>query len=313
MKKMFFALFAVLAMASCSNEEVIELNREQIAFGEVFVDNATRADYSSELIQQFNVYGTVTGTVTGHQNPVALFGGNGAIVKRNNKAYGVAWDCDETEHWIPGADYQFEAVVDGTIADGKIAYTIDANPDSDGVNDLLYAKEVVNDATATQGLVEFNFTHLLSKVGFSFTNGVTDNTAYTFVVTDVSFKGHDTEGTYTISTSKWDDVITASSAALSFGAAGAVVNATKVYASETHQIIPGNQTLAIAITYDIIYNGNMMSEGVTTTKNLTHPFEQNKVYNIAVKLPAPGNPIQFSVDETNGVGGWLDGGEAEVQ
>lgn len=313
MKKILFAVLALAAMASCSKEYTVDYNKQAIAFGEVFVDNATRADYSSELIQQFNVYGTVTGTVTGHQNPVALFGGDGAVVSRGDKAYGVAWDCDETEHWIPGANYQFEAVVDGTIADGKIAYTIDANPDSDGVNDLLYATKEVNNATATQGLVEFNFTHLLSKVGFSFTNGVTDNTAYTFVVTDVSFKGHDTEGTYTISTSKWDDVITASSAALSFGAAGAVVDATKVYASETHQIIPGNQTLAITITYDIFYNGNMMSEGVTTTKNLTHPFEQNKVYNIAVVLPAPGNPIQFSVDETNGVGGWLDGGEAEVQ
>jgi hypothetical protein len=178
---------------------------------------------------------------------------------------------------------------------------------------LLYAKEVVNDAAADQGIVKFTFTHLLSKVGFSFTNGVTDNTAYTFVVTDVSFKGYDTEGTYTISAGTWDNDIAASSAALSFGAAGTVVDATKVYASTTHQIIPGNQTLAITITYDIFYNGNMMSEGVTTTKNLTHTFEKNKVYNIAVELPAPGNPIQFSVNETNGVGGWLDGGEAEVQ
>ena len=313
MKKILCAVLALAAMASCSKEYTVDYNKQAIAFGNVFVDNATRADYSSPstLIKQFNVYGTVTGTAD-PAGTVALFGGNGAVVSRGDKAYGVAWDCDETEHWIPGADYQFEAVVDGTITDGKIEYTIGADPDNDGVNDLLYAEKEVNDATATQGLVEFNFTHLLSKVGFSFTNGVTDNNAYTFNVTDVSFKGHDTEGTYTISTGKWDEDITTSTTALSFGAAGAVVDTT-VFAPTTHQIIPGEQTLAITITYDIVYNGETMSQGVTTTKNLTHPFDQNKVYNIAVVLPAPGNPIQFSVDETNGVGAWVDGGQANVQ
>ncbi len=289
----------------------MEAPRQAIAFGDVFVDNATRADYSSNSIKikQFNVYGTVTGTA----GTVALFDGDGAVVSRGDKNYGEAWSCTETEHWIPGADYVFEAVVDGTITDGKIAYTIGANPDTDGVNDLLYAKEVVNDATADQGIVKFTFTHLLSKVGFSFTNGVTDNDAYTFNVKGVSFTGHDTNGTYTTTTGAWDNNVTASATALSFGAAGAVVDATKVYAPTTHQIIPGNQTLAITITYDIVYNGETMSEGVTTTKSLTHEFEKNKVYNIAVVLPAPGNAIQFSVNETNGVGAWVDGGEAEVE
>ena len=261
----------------------MEAPRQAIAFGDVFVDNATRADYSSNsnLIKQFNVYGTVSA----NGNTVDLFGGNGAVVSRGDKAYGVAWSCTESEYWIPGANYQFEAVVDGTINNGEIAYTIGANPDTDGINDLLYAKKEVNNASATQGLVEFNFTHLLSKVGFSFTNGVTDNNAYTFNVKDVSFTGHDTDGTYTISTEKWDNNVTASATALSFGAAGAVAKNT-AKAPTTHQIIPGEQTLAITITYDIIYNGQTMSPNVTTTKSLTHEFEKNKVYNIAVVLRA---------------------------
>lgn len=287
----------------------MEAPRQAIAFGDVFVDNATRVDYSNaNALQGFNVYGTVSA----NGNTVDLFGGNGAVVSRGDKAYGVAWSCDESEYWIPGANYQFEAVVDGTINNGKIAYTIGANPDTDGINDLLYAKKEVNDASATQGLVEFTFTHLLSKVGFSFTNGVTDNNAYTFKVKDVSFTGHDTDGTYTISTEKWDNNVTESTTALSFGAAGAVVN-TKVNAPTTHQIIPGEQTLAITITYDIVYNGQTMRPNVTTTKSLTHTFEKNKVYNIAVVLPAPGNKIEFSVDETNGVDAWVDGGEAKAQ
>lgn len=307
--KRIFVIFALAAtLVGCAKEDIISIDRQAIAFGDTFVDNATRADYSSSNIKQFNVYGTVTG----NENTVALFGGDGAVVKSNNKAYGVAWDCSVTEYWIPGADYVFEAVVDGTISNGTIAYNIGSNPDSDGVNDLLYATKTVESAVANQGLVEFTFTHLLSKVGFTFTNGVTANTAYTFNVTDVSFTGHDTEGTYTISTGKWDKNVTASGTALSFGVPGVVAN-TAVAAPTTHQIIPGTQTLNVTVTYDIVYNGTTMSTGVTATKELAHTFEQNKVYNISVVLPAPGKPIEFSVEETNGVGAWTDGGSKELQ
>ena len=308
MKKIFTILALAATLASCAKEDIISIDRQEIAFGDTFVDNATRADYSTSNINQFNVYGTVTG----NGNTVALFGGNGAVVSRNNKEYGVAWDCSETEYWIPGAKYVFEAVVDGTINNGTITYTIGSNPDSDGVNDLLYATETVGSATADQGLVKFTFTHLLSKVGFTFTNGVTANTAYTFKVTAVSFTGHDTTGTYTISSGEWDKAVTASGTALSFGVPGVVAN-TAVAAPTTHQIIPGTQTLNVTVTYDIVYNGTTMSTGVTATKELAHTFEQNKVYNISVVLPAPGKPIEFSVEETNGVGAWTDGGSKELQ
>ena len=308
MKKIFTILALAATLASCAKEDIISIDRQEIAFGDTFVDNATRADYSSSNIKQFNVYGTVTG----NGNTVALFGGDGAVVSRNNKAYGVAWDCTDTEYWIPGAKYVFEAVVDGTISNGTIAYTIGSNPDSDGVNDLLYATETVESAVANQGLVEFTFTHLLSKVGFTFTNGVTANAAYTFNVTDVSFSGHYTTGTYTISTGKWDEAVTASGTALSFGTPGAVTNKA-VAAPTTHQIIPGAQTLNVTVTYDIVYNNTTMSTGVKITKELTHTFEKNKVYNISVELPAPGKPIEFSVEETNGVGAWADGGSKELE
>ena len=60
MKKILFAVFALAALASCTNNEVIELNQQAIAFGDVFVDNATRADYSQagKLVGSFKVYGT---------------------------------------------------------------------------------------------------------------------------------------------------------------------------------------------------------------------------------------------------------------
>ena len=304
MKKFFIAIVALAAAVSCSNDDIISIDRQAIGFGNPFVNNSVRADYSASTIKQFNVYGTV--------NNVALFGGDGAVVSSNNKAYGVAWDCKETEYWIPGANYVFEAVVDGAISGGKITFNVGDDVDNDGVSDLLYATETVTNAAADQGVVKFNFSHLLSKVGFKFTNGVTANAAYTFNVTGVSFTGHDTIGTYTISTGAWDETVSASSAALSFGAAGAVA-ATAVNAPTTHQIIPGEQTLAVTVTYDIVYNGTTVKTGVEVKKSLTHDFAKGNVYTIVVELPAPGQPIQFSVEETNGIDAWTGGTANELK
>ena len=303
MKKFFVAIFAIAAATACSNNDIISIDRQAIGFGNPFVENSVRADYSASTIQQFNVYGTV--------NNVALFGGDGAVVSSDDKAYGVAWNCYETEYWIPGANYVFEAVVDGAISSGKISFNVGDDVDNDGVSDLLYATETVTNAAADQGIVKFNFSHLLSKVGFKFTNGVTANGAYTFNVTGVSFTGHDTTGTYTISTGKWDETVSASSTDLSFGAAGAVA-ANAVNAPTTHQIIPGKQTLNVIVTYNIVYNGTTIKENVEVKKSLTHDFAKGNVYTIVVELPAPGQPIQFSVEETNGVGAWGNGVDVDL-
>jgi len=308
MKKFFIAIAAIATAISCSNDDIISIDRQAIGFGNPFVENSVRADYSASTIQQFNVYGTVTG----NGNTVALFGGDGAVVSSDGKAYGVAWNCTETEYWVPGANYVFEAVVDGAISSsGTISFNVGDDVDNDGVSDLLYATKDVTNAAADQGIVKFNFRHLLSKVGFKFTNGVTANDAYTFNVTGVSFTGHNTTGTYTISTDKWDETVSASSTALSFGAAGAVA-ANAVNAPTTHQIIPGEQTLNVTVTYNIVYNGTTIKENVKVEKSLTHDFAKGNVYTIVVELPAPGQPIQFSVEETNGVDAWGNGGEQEL-
>ena len=66
MKKVFFALAAVVALAACSKEQIIEVPQpEAIDFGTPFVDNSTRAtdpSYSGTTdFGSFNVWGTVDG------------------------------------------------------------------------------------------------------------------------------------------------------------------------------------------------------------------------------------------------------------
>ena len=279
-------MLAVAAVTACAKDDVISIDRQAIGFGNPFVENAVRADYSDgKNLTAFTVYGTVTG----NNNTVALFGGDGANV--TGKVGDATWACGEPEYWVPNCTYAFQAVADGVINNGAITVSV-----GNGDLDLLYATanaETDENAAPTgtgvnaNGVVEFNFTHLMSRVGFSFENG-SANTAYDYNITAVSFTGHDTTGTYTIG-SGWDTTVTASSTDLNFG-----------IGDVTHQIIPGNQTLNVTIAYDILYNGKKIS-ATSVAKELTYTFEQNTNYNIKVTIPAPGGEIKFT---TQAVGTW---------
>jgi hypothetical protein len=63
MKKIFCAVLALAAMASCSKEYIVAEDKQAIGFGEAFVDNGTRADYSQtdKPVTEFKVWGTVQG------------------------------------------------------------------------------------------------------------------------------------------------------------------------------------------------------------------------------------------------------------
>ena len=322
MKKILFAVLALAAMASCSKDEVIEVNREQIGFGDVFVDNATRVDYSNaNALQGFNVYGTVTGAAGAGSTTVALYGGNGATVKRNSKAYGVAWDCSETEYWVPGASYKFAAVVDATTAVvaglPTTLTTIDDDAETGNMNlkDMLYAEASVASATADQGLVQFTFNHLLSKVHFTVTSDAANG--YSHTVTGIKVANFE-EGTYTIAGGTWEastaddnkkDVVFADIAEVT--AKDAQGNDVKKTNADM-LLVPNAATFNVTFTVDL-YKGNTKLGTQTKTVPVTIKDAQNNVvglqkghaYNFTIDCSV-GNPIQFSVtndpawDTTNG-------------
>ena len=320
MKKLFIAMLAVAAVTACAKDEAISIDRQAIGFGNPFVENAVRADYSGNLINSFKVYGTVTG----NGNTVTLY--NGATVTRGTATYGSPFTCTQTEYWVPNCSYAFQAVVDGAIADGKIAYTVGQDSDNDGISDLLYATAAAttNEAATPSGdiandCVVFTFEHLLSKVGFTFTN--TTGGKYSYDVTSVSFVDYNKVGTYTIGgdtnadgkdDGSWGSYTIEPTTALSFGVPGVVASTTPVSAPTTHQIIPGTQTLKVTINYDIYYDGKNVSPNLSVTEDLEYPFAKNTAYNIAVELPAPGQPIQFSVAATDGIGAWGNGGDVDL-
>ncbi len=294
MKKIFFAVVALAAMSSCSKDQTVaEAPQQEIQFGNVFVDNATRVDYSNaDALQGFTVYGTVSGTING-SGTVALFNGDGATVTRNGAAYRAAWTCSESEYWIPGANYKFAAVVDATASvEGGLPTTLttvadDALTGNMNLKDMLYAEASVAPAVADQGIVEFTFSHLLSKVKFT----VKSNTEgdYYHTVTGIKVSNFQT-GTYTINGGTWAGT---GSKDVAFADIANVTNATGAKSNADMLLVPNAAKFNVTFTVDL-YKGGSKFGTETKTIEVDTDLVKGNAYNFVINCSV-GNPIQFSV------------------
>lgn len=275
-------LAGALSLGSCSGDETLEtMEKKAIAFGNVTMENLSRAaadpSYSAKDIASFQVWGTVTGNA----GSALIF--DGATINKTAD-YGVAWTQvdGQPQYWIPGADYEFLAIVDGnksgvtsiTEEDGlgmptTISYT------ADGETDLLCQK-VSRPQNSNENVVAFEFTHLLSKVHFTFQDG--SGKPVNTTITNIQVTGHYASGTYTIgATNPWGTLTSAAEGeSLNFGAATAYVDAnTPVTSADARLVIPGTQTWSISFSL----NG---SKQTLELKDQT--FEANQAYNLIVTL-----------------------------
>lgn len=317
MKKILCAVLALAAMTSCSNDYTITESKQAIAFGEVFVENSTRATDNTYLdgkdVPSFKVWGTVKGTHTGAQN-VLIF--NGTQVSRPGGLTGynpaTAWICDNVQYWVPNAKYAFTAVVDGELNDDltTINYTVSSQ------KDLLLATAAASvDGNGvvtglTNDLVAFTFDHLLSKAYFTFqTDQAFDTDAYTYEISDIQFDNAYTEGTYTISaTTPW---AASTTDVLSFGdtvtLAPSTINAVKTTSEFVKVFIP-QKNVKVSFTVTIKYNDGINGAKAISVKN--HSFtvftsgasEAGHSYNFVAEFTENAQ-IQFTV---NDVTDWAD-------
>ena len=309
MKKIFCAVLALAAMASCSKEYIVAEDKQAIGFGEAFVDNGTRADYSTDKdIDEFLVYGTVQGEFK-DSTPVQIF--NAATVSRPNDLVGYGatkpWVCRVTQYWVPNANYSFTAVVDGELnkdQDGNYLNTINFTvADGDEGNlDLLYATAVASvdgngkvtgtGLTADNGLVKFQFAHLLSKLQFAAPTHIF-GTGYKVKVTDIKVANVVDKGVYTVDGGTWakDTNATVNGIELDFCDA--------VDTFKSRQILPLNQELTVTINYEVHFGTTKISEDTKTGTIPAKDYDKGFVYVITPNITA--NLIQFTV---TGVDGW---------
>lgn len=201
MKKIFLiGLTAAAMLASCSNDETVEMAQQKaISFSNAFVNNGTRSivdpSFTTTSLNDFAVYGfTQKGQIF-----------NGEKVSKGE----TAWSYDNVQYWVPGNTYTFGAIAPYSVAGNvsnvtlptgaakvemKVAFT---NTDADQV-DLLHAEpaQITGVTASYTAPVSMTFNHQLSKVKFSFQNSVGEG--YNVKVSNVKITDAFKEGTLTV-------------------------------------------------------------------------------------------------------------------
>lgn len=303
MKKFILSAAILATLASCNYNNTIATNYEAIQFGNAFVENNVRANdpsYSANDIESFKVYGTVNGG----QGAVVIY--PGTEITKGTADYGAAWSCDVKQYWIPGAQYKFVGIVDGEVAgvtetnvESGMPTTVEYK--ADGITDLLVQTitKTANTNGDPNGLVAFQFAHLLSKVNFTVNNSSTGADGYSFVVKNIKFNGN-TAGVYDVENSEWlTEEFTTGDTAVGNGDPKEIVVASGKASNElTTEVLFLPGTYTISFTVDILYNGTV----VTTTNypadgdTYSYTLDAAKAYNFNVNVKV-GELIQFTVTE----------------
>lgn len=312
MKKILIAILAVAGLAACSQDQLVEAPKSvAIAFDNAFVNNSTRAtDITKDNLKDFGVYGSV---VNGQ-------GQQGLIFKNQEVTKGTdGYSYSPAQYWIANAQYDFVAIAPYTNA--KWAYTTtnakngtltlnNGNDGAQGEQDLLFAytKPEKTAATLTQspGKVGFTFSHILSKVLFTFNNKFTDGNI-SLKVYDVKINNTAANGTVAVDNGDvgaWEgtnDYIRAFGPATADTVAEIANNGTLT--TEHFYLIPVQRNYEIEFKVDIYQAGvklDTYEHSITTPINL----EKGKSYSLNADLtPQTVNPnsqlypIEFQVNK----------------
>ena len=257
MKKSFFVLgVAVAALASCTNEEVVDMPQSRaIQFG-TFVNHSTRSsvtETTKDNLSKFFVFGNYgEGTWTPVYTNVAVNGG-----AMGNE---TAWTPEQTAYWQANEKYRFGAYSDGTTqnknvefkaAEQKLLFT---NYTADNTKDLIVAISNVtsnSDVTANTP-VDLSFYHMLSQVKFTFTN--TDSPDYIMKIENIKVNAvKTTKGTATYGEEKPTIVWETASAPKEDYDFGTIMDIAEPVSGDSHSktcfVIPqGNTDLTVSFT-----------------------------------------------------------------
>ena len=341
MKKVIFALAAVVALAACSQEDVIVADKGAAIGFDTFVGKATRVDdktLTTGDLADFAVYGAVTNTVNGTPATALIF--NNVEVAKNGTGMDTddyagqtktEWKYEGTQYWIAGAAYDFAAVapyscgqVDAFNATTK--KTTINNFTNNAVTDLLYAQTVATGAASGNQPVKFDFRHVLSKVKFSFKNEYF-STGTTIRVRDIVLTNAHQTASVTLDATNTDWTGHAGKLSIAFGnAAATAVDAEEAIAQDSELesfnvrfIIPGKEhEYTVSFLVDVLY-GTTVVKTYEHTASVTFIPAAGTAYDIKTAIdhtnidPAQAQePIEFTVNKIEGWGEYNNDEEAEI-
>ena len=334
MKKVIFALAAVVALAACSQEDVIVADKGAAIGFDTFVGKATRVDdktLTTGNLKNFAVYGAVTNTVNGTPATALIFN-NVQVANEgiDNDELNSDWKYKGTQYWIAGATYDFAAVAPyscGQVGafNATTKTTTIKNFTNDAVTDLLYAQTVATGAASGNEYVKFDFRHVLSKVKFSFENQyLSDGT--TIRVREIVLKNAHKTATATLNANTaWDEH--AGELSIAFGNATgaqtdtpeAIGQGKELESFKVRFIIPGKEhEYTVSFLVDVLY-GETVIKTYTHTASVTFIPAAGTAYDIKTVIDHenidPANkqePIEFTVNTIADWGEYNNEEEAEI-
>lgn len=250
MKKSFLMLgVAAMALASCTQNEVVEYADSRAIQFDTFVNNNTRA--VTEVTGLTNFY---------------VFGEFGSDTNYGQTVY--ANELNTTTHyWVASRSYLFGAYADGeggkidnaTFNAAEKTLTFPDYTPKD-TKDLVVATAVhTTDADVTnESAVDLTFNHMLSQVKFTFKT--TDADAYTLKISDLQIEGAVTTATGTYkdenSTISWDPSNGQPSGTYQYAEIADVAVAAHDYtASDVKLVIPQSGTNSLKVTFKATISG----------------------------------------------------------
>ena len=328
MKKIFFSMLAVAALASCVKEQTLEtLEPAKIGFAGAYVENATKAADPSTTtanINEFYVWGVM-------DNETGL-----VFTDETVSRSGSAWTYVNTQYWTPSHNYYFAALA-GDRTNDQIVLDFAAAADNgmsveglgtmtftnvSGENDVLYAEQTAETPASVNQQpadVKFQFAHLLSKVKFSFTNGFV-NEHNTIVVKNIKMvvpnKGT-IDLTQTDNGYVWTGLEGETTLVMGDMDAAAHVAVGETASSDNERLtIPASSSQEYTVTFDVeLWMGDVLASSASKTVKINGcALEPGKAYNFKATINQdnvdenPLFPIVFQAEVDEWVEAEYDGG-----
>ncbi len=320
MKKSFLMLgLAVAAMTSCTNDEVMEVNQNNLIKFESFVNKGTRTvdEVKKDNLTKFFVFGYHNGD----QTPVF----NNHYVEK----VGDSWTNEVPRDWRANT-YYFGAYATKATSEklGSASFSTNgtltiANYDvTNSTDDLIAAVKTVNNTGLLNATVDLDFKHLLAQVKFELANNIT---GYYMTVSPITFKAMPI-GTCTIDKDEninWelkDELTESDSLTYTYPGTSEYIEATKSFKSDSLLVLPveiaattcANFTIAfyekVGENYnkvqEIVYNNvSLIGSEANSDGDNVASWAPGYKYNYKAYFPINPSQIQFSV---NRVEGWED-------
>lgn len=285
-RSLLILVAAAAAWTGCSKTETIDQPQGMaIGFTNAYIGNPVESKavdtINRENITEFIVYGGYNDNDMTH-----VF--NGVSVTGSAKT--DEWSYTTTRYWVAGKTYKFAAYapkgIKGTVktdfATGTLNFTNYVS-DPSNQHDLIYAtegKKTAADITSDPGKIQFEFSHLLSMIKFTFNSGFGND--ITVTVDNLNVSGMISQGSYTGNTGKW----TLGSETVSTEAAFTEMD------SKTAVNATGGNTSASSVDFAVI--PQKIGDGTTVTVSFNVRVQDNQ-QNYIIGNKGAGVPVSATL------------------